>query len=33
MTHAPLIRKVDCLQLPVADLEAGARSTSVWDTR
>ena len=23
-THAPLIRKVDCLQLPVSDLEAGA---------
>jgi lactoylglutathione lyase len=22
-THAPLIRKLDCLQLPVSDLEAG----------
>jgi catechol 2,3-dioxygenase-like lactoylglutathione lyase family enzyme len=22
-THAPLIRKIDCLQLPVGDLEAG----------
>jgi lactoylglutathione lyase len=22
-THVPLIRKVDCLQLPVSDLEAG----------
>jgi hypothetical protein len=22
-THTPLIRKLDCLQLPVSDLEAG----------